>query len=245
MKMSLLPLLVSMVFIFCFALTRRAGMNQYISVAEKHRVYTLLLALLLWTWVSTLLGMRGTHLLLMQRIPLLWQACVPVIIVITGMLVSKKLQSGVHALVANTPWHWLIFIQALRIAAIGTVIKGIHGEISSAYVFWVGIPDFLFGLSALIVGWLALKHRISPSFLLVWNLVGASLILLPTFLATNYWMSEPGFAFIFEFPMVLAPSIVVPMFVLLNLLTARHMHAIRIKQRITSLAYDVGKQSFL
>ena len=36
----------------------------------------------------------------------------------------------------------------------------------------------------------------------------------------NYWMHEPGFSFIFEFPIVMAPGIVVPMFVLLNFLLA-------------------------
>ncbi len=36
----------------------------------------------------------------------------------------------------------------------------------------------------------------------------------------NYWMNEPGFTFIFEFPMILAPSIVIPTFISLNLLHA-------------------------
>ena len=33
-------------------------------------------------------------------------------------------------------------------------------------------------------------------------------------------MNEPGFVFIFEFPMILAPSIVLPVFISLNLLHA-------------------------
>ena len=36
----------------------------------------------------------------------------------------------------------------------------------------------------------------------------------------NYWMNEAGFIFIFEFPMVLAPSIVVPILLFFNLLLA-------------------------
>jgi len=36
----------------------------------------------------------------------------------------------------------------------------------------------------------------------------------------NYWMNEPGFVFIFEFPMVMAPGIVVPMLIFFNLLLA-------------------------
>ena len=45
---------------------------------------------------------------------------------------------------------------------------------------------------------------------IAWNLVGFSLIFLPTFVTMCYWMSEPGFSFIFELPMVMSPSIVIP-----------------------------------
>ena len=50
--------------------------------------------------------------------------------------------------------------------------------------------------------------------------MGFGLIILPTFLPMSYWMNEPGFRFIFEFPMILAPSIVIPIFISLNLLHA-------------------------
>jgi hypothetical protein len=65
-----------------------------------------------------------------------------------------------------------------------------------------------------------LRKSVSPRFLIAWNLVGFALIFLPTYVPMNYWMDEPGFTFIFEFPMVLAPSIVIPIFISLNLLHA-------------------------
>jgi hypothetical protein len=99
-------------------------------------------------------------------------------------------------------------------------MKGLRGEVTSGFVLWVGIPDFFFGVSALIVGWRLMRKVVGNSFLVIWNLIGAAIILLPTFLFMNYWMNEPGFTFIFEFPMVLAPSILVPTFVLLNFLLA-------------------------
>jgi hypothetical protein len=66
------------------------------------------------------------------------------------------------------------------------------------------------------VSWLLLRKAISNRTLMIWNLIGSTIILLPTFLFMNYWMNEPGFTFIFEFPMVLAPSIVIPIYFLLT-----------------------------
>ena len=227
MKVSILPILVIMIFIFCIGITRRAKRNQSINVAEGRSAYTLLLAFFAWTVIAVVLGLKGLHPSLMEQIPILWQACVPVVLLTIGLIFSQTLRSGLRGIVANTPWHWLVFVHALRIGAIGGVMKGIKGEITSGFVFWVGIPDFLFGLSALVVGWLLLRNAVSHSFLAIWNLVGASLILLPTFIPMNYWMNEPGFVFIFEFPMVLAPSIVIPILIFLNLLMAWRIFEMR------------------
>ena len=227
MKVSVLPIFIILIFIFCIGITRRAKLNQSISIAEARSVYGLLLAFFAWTVLAAILGIRGSHILLMQHLPLLWQACVPFVLLITGLIFSPTLRSGLRGIVANTPWHWLVFAQALRIGAIGGVMKGIKGEITSDFVLWIGIPDFLFGLSALVVGWLLLRKAVSHQFLAIWSLVGASLVPLPTFIPMNYWMNEPGFVFIFEFPMVLAPSIVVPIFIFLNLLMAWRIFELR------------------
>ena len=227
MKISVPPIFVIIIFIFCIGITRRAKLNQSINVEEVRSVYALLLALFAWTVIAVVLGIKGIHPSLMEQIPLLWQACVPVGLLTIGLIFSRTLRSGLRGIIANTPWHWLVFAQALRIGAIGGVMKGIKGEITSSYVYWIGIPDFLFGLSALVVGWLLLRNAVSHSFLAIWNLVGALLILLPTFIPMYYWMNEPGFVFIFEFPMVLAPSIVLPMFISLNLLMAWRIFEMR------------------
>jgi len=220
MKFSVLYISVIVVFAFCIFINRKAKNNQSISKAEARSVDVLLLLFFVWTLIAIMLGIKGSHVLLMEHIPLLWQACVPVAIVFIGLLLSRNLRSALSSIASGTPWHWLVFFQALRIGAIGGVMKGLRGEVKSGFVFWVGIPDFFFGVSALIVGWLLLRKVVGNSFLMVWNLIGAAIILLPTFLFMNYWMNEPGFTFIFEFPMVLAPSIVVPAFILLNFLLA-------------------------
>ena len=222
MKLSVLPILVIGVFAFCIFIARRAKRSQAINTEEARSVYLLLLAFFVWTLTSIVMGIKGIHASprLLERIPLLWQASLPVVILVIGLLLSPTLRSALRGIASSTPWHWFVFFEALRIGALGTVVKGIKGEVTSSFVFWVGIPDFLFGISALIVGWLLLRNAVSNGFLMIWNLIGAAIILLPTFLFMNYFMSEPGFIFIFEFPMVLAPSIVVPIFIFLNVLLA-------------------------
>lgn len=220
MELSILPLFVTIVFIFCVGVTRSAKSQQAINAAEARSVYTLLLAFLAWTLVAVVLGIQGKHLELMARVPFLWQSFVPVALLSTAFIFSRTLRNGLRGIATSTPGSWLVFTQALRMGALGGILKGIRGEITSGFVFWIGIPDFLFGVSALVVGWLLLRKAVGPRFLIAWNLVGFALIILPTFVPMNYWMNEPGFTFIFEFPMVLAPSIVIPTFISLNLLHA-------------------------
>ena len=220
MTLSILPIYVALVFIYCIAITWRARSNQSINAAEARSVYALLLAFFTWTIVAVFLGIKGTHVDLMAHVPLLWQACVAMVLWSTVFTFSATFRKALRGIATSTPGHWLVLIQALRIGALGGIVKGVRGEVTSGFVFWVGIPDFLFGLSALVVGWLLSRKAIGPRALIAWNLVGFSLIILPTFVPMSYWMNEPGFSFIFEFPMVLSPSIVIPIFISLNLLHA-------------------------
>ncbi|MCK5467427.1 MAG: hypothetical protein KAI99_02930, partial [Cyclobacteriaceae bacterium] len=194
MKLSIPFIYVIIVFAFCIFITNRAKREQSINTAEARSVYFLLLAFFIWTLISAAMGLKGIHAspLLMERVPLLWQANVPVVILAIALLFSRNLRSGLRGIAAGTPWHWLVFFQALRIGALGAVIKGIKGEVLSSFVFWVGIPDFLFGISAIIVGWLLLRNAVSNRFLMIWNLIGPAIILLPTLIFMNYWMNEPG-----------------------------------------------------
>ena len=220
LNFSILPIYVIGIFIFCGFITYRAKKNRSITARGALSIYILLLALFIWTLIVIGMGMQGIHVSLIERIPLLWQPFIPILITGIAFLSSQTLRGALRKVASTTPWSWLIFFQGLRISALGGVIKGLKGEITSNFVFWVGIPDFLYGVSAVLLGWLYLKNVVNNRFLFLWNLIGASIILLPVVAFMNYFMNEPGFVFIFQFPMVLAPSIVVPMFILSNLLLA-------------------------
>jgi len=224
MSFSLPPLFALALLAFLLWMACRARRSAAISSGQSRGAYGLVAALALWSVVLVALGLGGVHEALAAwpvAPQVLWQAVVPVAIVMLALLVPS-LREALAILGDVTPWRALIAIQAFRIGAIGSVVKALRGDISSSFPLWVGIPDFVFGASALLVAVLYARGRIEhrPTFLTAWSLVGAAIILVPTFGLMPYWMHEPGFAFIFEFPMVLAPGIAVPVLVLLNLLLA-------------------------
>ena len=115
MKLSVLPIWVLGVFAFCLFIARRAKHNQAINTKEARSAYVLLLTLFVWTLISTVLGIKGIHASpwLQERIPLLWQANVPVVIVVIGLLLSPTLRSALRGIVSSTPWHWLVFFSGV------------------------------------------------------------------------------------------------------------------------------------
>ncbi len=220
MQFSVVPFFAIGLFAFLGWLVRRASREAFIDAGQARSLYGFLALLIGWGAVSTVMGIRGLHATpwLLREVPLLWQACVAISLLCGFYALSPTLRSSLEGLARGASTTWLIWVQALRIGAIGSVAKALSGEISSSYPLWVGIPDFVYGLSAPIVGWLVYRGVLRDKALAIWGGIGAAIILVPTFGFMPYWMSEPGFSFIFEFPMVLAPSIVVPVLILLNFL---------------------------
>ncbi len=221
MNLSIVPSYVLLVFAFCIFIIYWARRNRAMSQVETRSVYFFVAGLFGWTVVATIFGLRGIHSSpeLLERIPFLWQAFVAIAMWMVMYAFSNNFRGAMNGLADATPATWLVFVQALRIGALGSIVKAVRGEITSSFPLWVGIPDFLFGVSAIIVGCLLLRNPGGyRKTLVAWSTAGASIILLPTFGLMPYWMNEPGFTFIFEFPMVMSPSIIVPILILLNFL---------------------------
>jgi hypothetical protein len=226
MEFSTVPFLAVATLAFLGELVRRASRDAFIDYRQTRSLYALVAVLIAWGVATTVMGIQGIHSdpSLMREVPLLWQSCVAIALVCGFYALSPTFRGSLVGLALGTPTTWLIWVQALRIGAIGSVFKVFSGEIQSGFPLWVGLPDFFFGLSSPVVAWLVYRGSIGERALAVWGGLGAAIILVPTFGFMPYWMSEPGFSFIFEFPMVLAPSIVVPTLVLLNsLLSAQQM----------------------
>lgn len=115
----------------------------------------------------------------------------------------------------------LVSIHVLRVLAIGTVIKYLQGQLPRHFVILGSLPDFLFGLSAVGLTYLAMQGPLDQDFLFIWHNIGFALFTgagLSMFFTMpsplRFFQSKPDASIVFEFPMVLAPNFTVPLFML-------------------------------
>ena len=151
--------------------------------------------------------------------------------------------------IGATPLHWLVYFHALRISAVGTAFETARGKFPESFELAVGVPDLLFGLSALYVGGRARKGSIGRRGVALWSLVGAALIVPSAPLVAQLGLPGPLMVFgtpptaaaLFDYPMVLAPTLMVPLFVLFNLLTAQQLWgAVKREAATDGRGFNVG-----
>ena len=225
MKFSTVPLLFLLQISFIAIIASRRKKENAIDGQETIAVYGLLVIRVAWGIVSSYLSISGKYgsTFFLSLFPGFWLPLVPIMISLTAVVLFHDLRSGLMAMVDNTPRRYFVFIHSLRILAIGTILKANAGEFPVLFAYFVGVPDLIFGLSALYVG---LHGDPSERFLMYWHLTGALVVTIPAMLlfqtglpgAIQIFTEEPTTEKLLEFPMVLAPSLVVPMFILLNVM---------------------------
>jgi hypothetical protein len=222
MKISTLPILIAIVFgAFWFMVSR---LNRRGSIDSSGRNWLALLLTILIGW-GMFIGYQADRGVLSADRLVGWQAgywlpYVPTAICLILVILVEPLRSALRRLVDETPGHWLTAIHMVRILAIGTLLKASVGLFPVKFAWCVGGPDLLFGLSAIAVSLLAWRNRLSQRTLMLWHLVGALVILIPIIGLMPLFMREELITKLFAFPMVLAPALVVPCLVMLNLLVA-------------------------
>ena len=215
---------------------RRARSLGAISTSEVGACSILLAVLCVWIVTSSILAASGVYLSerALRVLPLLCGFLVPIGIVATGLRFAPVLRSGVLGILESLPLSWLIGVQAIRITAIGTILKYLAGELPGHFILPVGVPDFAVGMTALPMAWWATRNPSSARLsLIVWNLAGASIFISAGILMhvsmpgpVQFFTSGPTTQTLFEFPLALVPTFLVPCFVGLHLaclwkLTAR------------------------
>lgn len=227
---STLPLLLVIELVAIMVATRIAERTNHIVAEGRWFIAWVVLGFVLWGSLSASLALNGFYQSDWFRAswPAFWVTFIPVLIVMVPLLLSRTARDTVRGIVDATPLSWTVGFHALRLCAIGGVLKGINGEFSRYYGIYIGIPDFLYGLSALAMLWLVSRQSVGNGTVILWHLIGAAIIVpfgivllqmgLPG--PWQYFDENPGINVIFDFPMALAPTLVVPIFVMTNLFVA-------------------------
>jgi hypothetical protein len=221
------PFLVATALCALVASGWRAQSLGAISTSEVRACAILLAVLCTWIFASSALAVSGVYLSerALKALPLLCGFLVPVGIVAAALLFSPVLRSGILAIIDSLPLSWLVGAQAIRITAIGTIIKYLDGDLPGHFILPVGVPDFAVGLTALPLAWWASRDLASArSSLIVWNLIGASIFVSAGILMhvsmpgpVQFFTSGPTTHTLFEFPLALVPTFLVPCFVGIHL----------------------------
>ena len=230
MKFSMLPLLYLLQIVAIYRVTRNTFDSGKISASQKKQIILILALVTLWGGLSTYLGLSGFYQSegFLSSLPGFWIPQIPVLIVMIPWMASKALRQGIDKIIDHTPLHLIMAFEGLRILAIGGIIKGYTGEFSLFFVQFVGIPDFLYGVTTLIAAVLIYRGIWKEKSAIIINIIGF-IILVPLAMTlinvglpgAMYMIEEsPSLKTIFEFPMALAPTLVVPIFAMVNFLVA-------------------------
>ncbi len=226
MRLSLGPLLLVVELGFLFALAWRSGMR-----IGSHKVLGPIYIFFFWITayglVTSILGARGLYISpgMLRTLPGLWLPLLTVGAIVLPLALSSQIRSGLLLIFDHTPLHWFAYFHALRIAALGTAYKTLIGEFPVYFEYVVGLPDLVFGLSALWIGWKAQQGSLRNHTFLVWNLIGFFIIVPSTPILLQLGLpgplhlitSLPDARAVFTYPMSIAPMIGVPLFILVNL----------------------------
>jgi hypothetical protein len=146
-----------------------------------------------------------------------------VVIVLTVLLfgVFDGVREELINAAANVSNKQLIAFHCLRLLAIGSMIKYLQGDLPLHFIIIGSLPDFLFALSAAFLTFFAEPESIGNGLLIAWHLIGMTVFLgagISMFFSVpspvRIFHNKPDTTIVFQFPMALAPTIGVPLFIL-------------------------------
>ncbi len=229
MQPSLTPILLAVELGFLFALTWR---SRQATPRRDSMIPTFVYLLWLtgYAIATSVLGARGLYVSegLLRWMPACWLQLITISACVLPVVFFGPVREDLRRIVDRTPWHWFAYFHGLRIAALGTAYKTWIGEFPLSFEIIVGVPDLLFGLSAFWVAGRARRGAIGIKAFMIWNLIGAFVIVPAAPIVLQLGLPGPLQVFtglpdaraVFTYPMSIAPMIGVPLFVLINLLVA-------------------------
>ena len=235
MTWSLNYVLLLVEFAFLFTLFRQARRGDSLPTQRLS---------MFWLWIagySAVAIYLGSHDVfvsktLLKFYPGLWLTAVTVVACVTPVVVNSGLREDLRRAVDATPRGYFICFQMLRLAALGTLIGAAQGDFPVYFELLVGIPDLAFALSAFGILWMSKAEKLTDRQFFWWNLVGVLVIVpsAPILLQLGLpgplqvFTAEPDARAVLTFPMSIAPLVVVPILVLMNLLVVWRLLETRI-----------------
>ncbi len=229
MKFSSTFLLLALEWTFLFAVAWRSGRRDRVSEAVRP-VYAYFLWIVFCGFVSVWAGSRGMYVSenLLPWLPGFWLQLIPVTAIAAPVILFGRVRSGIRRIVDDTPWHVFAWFHAIRLAALGTTYKTFTGQFPLAFEIAVGIPDLLFGISAIFIAVKARRGELSQRGFLIWNAIGFGVIVPAAPIMLQLGMPGPLQVFtgtpdslaVLTYPMSVASMMGVPLLVLINLAVA-------------------------
>lgn len=181
------------------------------------------LAALVWLGATALIAGQSGYVATTAWFGMDFAIAVPFAITL-AFLVPGSSRESLGRWTASVSLREATFFHAVRVLALGTILKMMNGELAPHFIVPVGIPDFLFGLSAGVLGIGFRSDLVERRGGVVWNALGAlvfapSMVLL--FLSVpspiQIYFEGPTTREVFEFPMALVPTFIAPVFMLVHL----------------------------
>ena len=226
MTNSTLPFLFLAQLALLWLAVRSARGAEALSFAQARSLYIVIALLGLWAPMSAALALSGFYSspVVLERLPGLWVTMVPVLILMIPWIFSSAYRDSINSLIESVGLHRIVIFEGLRVLAIGGIIKGLRGEFSPEIAFYLGVPDFVFGALSLWAGYLLYRGTLSLKWVLALNAYGFLIIVPGGTVLMNLGLpgpwhvihSTPDMVSMFEYPMALAPTVVVPIFVAIN-----------------------------
>jgi hypothetical protein len=223
---STLPFLFLVQVAALWLAVRNARRAEKLSFARARPLYVVIALLALWAPLSAGLALGGAYTdpAVLERLPGLWITMVPVLILMIPWTLSASFRDSINSLIDSVGLHKVMLFEGLRVLAIGGIIKGLRGEFSPEIAFYLGIPDLIFGVLSLWAGALLYKGTLSLKWVLALNAYGFLIIAPGALVLMNLGIpgpwhiihTTPDMLSMFEYPMALAPTVVVPIFVAIN-----------------------------
>ena len=223
---SMLPFLFVTQVVLMTLAVRRAQHTSKLSTDQARPLYFVIVLLVLWAPLSAWLAYQGvyTQPAVLEKLPGLWVTMVPVLVLMVPWGLSSDFRTSINHVIDSVGVHKVVLFEGLRVLAIGGIIKGLRGEFSPEIAYYLGIPDLVFGVLSLWAGYLLSRKSLHLKWVLALNAYGFLIIVPGAQILMNLGIpgpwhivhSTPDMVSMFEYPMALAPTVVVPIFATLN-----------------------------